>query len=233
MSQPQFDDNNIVFLVPAGNGKGKKVLKILQQDTDFLDRNDCSVVLANQDPGDFYKEDGIKSTVATNQSNPVDAIRRVSSNPDYIITCGWSTKIESETLDLPKKAALNCHSSFLPDYKGLSVYRVQWAHAEEYGGATVHHMTDNLDGGKIVCRQRFRIGLFDSPLTIMQRYTELTASLIREAILLIEAGYKGIEQDGGQYFPRISWTKTLSYGSINRIFRGIGSNKRMKVNPKK
>ncbi|RQG96181.1 formyltransferase family protein [Natrarchaeobius oligotrophus] len=223
---------SVVFLTPP-DGKGKRVLDILFRDTDFCERNDLSVVLSSSDHQEYYKKRGIEAVVTNNVANPVDAIDEVVDDPEYIVACGWPAKIDSETLNFPTKAALNCHSSYLPDYKGQSVYRVQWAHAEENGGATIHHMTEELDEGRIVCRQQFHISLFDTPFDIMQRYTELTAALVRESILLTDTGYEGRDHAGGRYYSKISWKKTIAYGIINHILRGIGLDKRLKILPQR
>lgn len=122
---------------------------------------------------------------------------------DILVSCGWGDLISSKAIAAPRVAAVNCHSSFLPDYKGGSVYQYQWANCERYGGATIHYMTERFDAGNIVSQQRFRIKLFDNPKDILYRASEFTGPLLVQALFLVLNGAKGSPQSGGRYFKRI------------------------------
>jgi len=149
---------------------------------------------------------------------------------DYLISVGWTHRVPSQSLSMPKQAALNVHSSYLPNYKGLSVHRAQWANAEKEGGVTVHQMEESFDTGAIIAQQRYKIGLFDTPLTMTYTIGELSSALLREAIFKIEHGYTGsVQSDEGDYYSLLPWPTILWYGIINHIYRALRIKKRNKV----
>jgi methionyl-tRNA formyltransferase len=232
MSAAADVDGSLVLLLQADGRKSRIVFESLCDSwvTTYLD---VRVVVADSGPVlERARRRDLPATVASTPRDPMDAIRRVESSPDYVVTCGWPYKVPPDAIDAAERAALNCHSSYLPDYRGLSVFRVQWAHAEDTGGATVHHLTESFDEGDIVCQERFHVGLFDTPLDIIFSYSQLTAVLLREAILLLEHGHEGTPQpEGGRYYSRLSWPRTLAYGIPNHLLRLVGSERRIEVDP--
>lgn len=140
---------------------------------------------------------------------PIQDVANRIGGCDYLVSAGCSHKVPTDALDVPDETALNVHSSYLPCYRGLRVHRAQRANAETTGGVTVHRMTDEFDQGKIITQQRYQIGLLDTPLAIARTIGELSASLSREAILLLEARYRGREQESGG----LLWIATMANGS--------------------
>ncbi len=141
---------------------------------------------------------------------------------DFLVSCGWAQKIHADVLDVPAVAALNCHSSFLPDYKGGSVYRHYWANCEPWTGATVHFMTEKFDAGNILAQQRIRVFDWDTPQTLLWRVSELTACLLCEAVLLASQGSKGRPQSGGRYFYPVSRWRLRAHRLYNRWISRLG-----------
>lgn len=147
--------------------------------------------------------------------------------PDFLISCGWGSKIASSVITASGIASLNCHSSYLPDYKGLSVYKHYWANIEPMMGATIHLLTDDFDTGAMVCRHPFRIFTHDTPQSLLYRASEMTAAMIPTTMFLLDSGYKGIPQKGGRYFYRISYGKLYLYRFYNRIASALGLPRRL------
>jgi|APSaa5957512622_1039677.scaffolds.fasta_scaffold10732_3 folate-dependent phosphoribosylglycinamide formyltransferase PurN len=143
-------------------------------------------------------------------------------NPDFLISCGWGAKLSAQVLAVPKIAALNCHSSFLPDYKGSSVYKHYWANCEEWMGATVHYMTNKFDEGNIVVQKRIAVLKNDTPKTMLERLSTLTAFLLREALPLSATGYQGMHQSGGRYFYKISGRRLRFHRRYNLLALRLG-----------
>lgn len=145
---------------------------------------------------------------------------------DFLASCGWGYKIPLSLIDKAKIAAINCHSSFLPDYKGASVYLAQWANCESFGGATIHFLDSGFDSGRIITQGQISIKNFDSPSDILEKASFLTAALIREALLLIEKGFEGSENIGGRYFKSCSRIRLLLHRITNITLKLFGSGKR-------
>lgn len=206
------------------------MIERLAEDCRFLSEYDLYVVFDSESglAVDTADERGTPYTVA-DPTDPTDALEGVAERIGtihYLVACGWGYRVPTESLEVPR-VALNCHSSYLPRYKGWSVYRAQWAHAERRGGVTIHEMTEEIDEGEIVTRQRFEIGLFETPLGIARTYSELTVPLLKEAIHRLETGEECVPRSGGgRYFTRIPLRHTLKHGVVNHLLRAVGSERR-------
>lgn len=223
-----------VFLIESDGLKGRTVVERFLSSVDYPDI-DLRVVVDGPEGDAVQTMDRLRIpyTVASDPAAPSDAIERVTSDADeirYLITCGWIHKIPSEARAMATDA-INCHSSYLPDYKGRSTYRPQWAHAELEGGATVHFLTEEFDEGAIICQDRFVISTWDSPLDIAYKYSDITTPLVREAMLLLSSGYEGVPHEGGRYYSVIPWPTTLAHGIVNHVSRGVGSEWRWEIEP--
>lgn len=226
----------IVFLVNSTSYKSRTSIARFAEEWDLVDTSVACVV--DSSSGKATREARSRNyptIVCTDSSEQRAAIERAAERIggcDYLVSIGWTYLVPDEALAVPVRAALNVHSSYLPAYKGLSVHRAQWANAEPTGGVTVHHMTESFDAGRIVAQQRYHVGLFDTPLAMRDTIGELSAALIREAILKVESGYEGEPQpDEGNYYSLLPWSTVLKYGLVNHLYRALGSEKRFPVPP--
>lgn len=71
-------------------------------------------------------------------------------SPDVIVSVAATQKIEGALLDVPSDAAINIHSSLLPEYRGVSPGFWNLLNDEEQTGITVHYMDEELDSGAII-----------------------------------------------------------------------------------
>jgi folate-dependent phosphoribosylglycinamide formyltransferase PurN len=213
-----YTKKSLAMLVPDKSIKGSVVVEKLSTDTFF---SEWSIFLISENS--FFEKNLIRANwVHMSYSEFLAEINR-GTEFDYVISAGWGKIIPPEIIKSANKAALNCHSSYLPDYKGTSVYRYYWAHAESYSGATVHYLTENLDKGDIVAQTKFKIYLFDTPKSILVRASEFTAILIVEAIFKVESGFNGLEQKEGRYFSKTVTRRGLYIRRVyNVVARKIG-----------
>ena len=227
-------DGVAVFLIESDELKGRTVVERFISSVDYPNVDVRVVVDA---PGgkavQVLDRIGVRYTVASDPTTPSEAIDSVTADVDeieYLIACGWVHKIPNESI-LMANYAINCHSSYLPGYKGRSAHRPQWAHAESEGGATVHFLTEEFDEGAIICQEKFTISLWDTPLDIAYKYSDITTPLIREAMLLLEKGFEGKYHTGGRYYSTVPWSTTIIYGIVNHLMRMIGLNRRWEIDP--
>jgi len=217
--------NTVIFLIEGDGFKGRRVIDILCRKTNFNNTYDIKVILdENGKAVDTIEEYDLDYIITNSPTNPVDAIQNIISEDDidFLVSCGWGYKIPKYIIEKTNYGSVNCHSSYLPDYKGLAVYRPIWAHAEKYGGATIHYLSEKFDEGNIITQRKFEIGLFDTPLGIAKKYSKLTAKLLPKALRKVKDGYKGEPNENGRYYSKISWTRTLLHGIINHLLRAIG-----------
>ncbi len=225
----------ILFLLSSNGLKSRIVLEHLLGDDWFVDKFDLGVVV-DRSEGEITQplsKSNVRYEVASSPQSPSEEVIDVfPDRPDYIISVGWSHYIPPETIELASIEALNCHGSYLPDYRGPNAYRSMWANGCGTGGASVHVLTDEFDGGRIIRREHFDIAPLDTPREIGYKASELTAGLVRESILLIESGYEGIKNEGGSYYERISWPRTIVHGAINNLARLTSVSWRWKIGPR-
>ncbi len=150
-----------------------------------------------------------------------------SEKADYLICCGWNSLLPSDIITLPKKVSLNCHSSYLPDYKGASVFKHYWSNWENQTGATVHIMDKKFDTGNIVAQKKMSLKWYYTPKTILKLVSSITADLIIEAINQIESGDYGEPQKGGRYFYKISNARHILYWFYNGLATTLGFPKKL------
>lgn len=200
-------NKTIVILIDASSFYGRTVIDRLADTDRFYDEYDVRAV-TDDTAGkavDVLHAHDIPSIPVEDVNAPNEAIESITDDGfSYLVTCGWSHKVPPDTIELPEQAAINCHPSYLPDYKGQVVHRVEWAHAEKFGGVSVHHLTEKFDEGDIITRARFRIELWDMPWDIVYKYSDLFAVLLREALLLLDQGYgETTPNEGGRYYSKI------------------------------
>ena len=101
--------------------------------------------------------------------------------------------------------AVNCHGSYLPDYRGSRAYMHYWANFSEYYGATIHYLTDKIDDGNILIRGKLQMFKDESHDSVFIRTAELCGHLLPAAILMIEKSDAGFIADGQKrYFCKMT-----------------------------
>lgn len=100
---------------------------------------------------------------------------------DYIIAVHFAYIIPKQVLDIPKIGFLNLHPSFLPFNKGW--HTPTWAILDKtIYGATLHFMSENLDGGEIVHQKKLPVEMSDTADSLYQKALQLEKIVFKEAI---------------------------------------------------
>lgn len=121
-----------------------------------------------------------------------------------LVSCGWPYKIPVDVIDV-FAAAINCHGSYLPDYRGSRAYMHYWANCSAYYGATIHRMTGEIDDGDILVRGKLQMMPDESHDAVFIRTAELCGHLLPAALLMIEHSVMGTPQTGQKrYFFKMS-----------------------------
>lgn len=128
------------------------------------------------------------------------------AEPDLIIFTGGGL-IRKNILAIPKLGVLNCHSGWLPRYRGMDV--VEWALLESKGrhprlGLSVHFMDQGVDTGPILLQKKIALEKKDTVVGIRARMLPMMVATMVSAV-------KGLRddrlkpklqnrRDGHQYF---------------------------------
>lgn len=112
------------------------------------------------------------------QENKIALLRE--ANLDYIIGIHFPTIIPDSVLKIPKVGFLNLHPAYLPYNKGW--HTPSWAIIDETPyGATLHFMSEVLDGGDIIHQKQIEILPDDTANSLYRRVLKLEEEVFVEA----------------------------------------------------
>ncbi|HEX4025472.1 MAG TPA: phosphoribosylglycinamide formyltransferase [Steroidobacteraceae bacterium] len=83
---------------------------------------------------------------------------------------------------------LNIHPSLLPKHKGLQTHRRVLEAGEREHGVSVHFVTEELDGGPVICQARLQVTPDDTEHSLAARVQRLEHRIYPEVIGLIASG---------------------------------------------
>ena len=89
-----------------------------------------------------------------------------------IILAGYMRILSSDFIHHFSGKILNIHPSLLPKFPGLNTHRKAIDAKEKYHGATVHFVTEELDGGPIISQEIVEIDLIDTEYSLSQKVLE-------------------------------------------------------------
>ena len=210
----------VLLAAPNGYKAGKVIEKLLEDN--FFNPKNCIVVT--------IKKEGTLVTICETNNIKVISVDRDKLEKelseytfDFLISCGWNYKIPDKVIGMASIASINCHSSYLPDYKGASAYKHAWANAESFTGTTIHLLSSDFDGGNIVEQAKIKIGLFDTPKLLIRKIAEKTAVLLPKAISKLENSDFGMSQKDlkGRYFYKTPNYKFFLLRTVNILLKPL------------
>ncbi|GHU31321.1 phosphoribosylglycinamide formyltransferase [Bacilli bacterium] len=131
----------------------------------------------------------IKTTIVSKKqfSNPSDQILKLLNENKIalVVLAGYLGILNGCILDEYKNKIINIHPALLPKFGGVGMYghhvheAVINAH-ESVSGCSVHYVTANIDGGKIILQKQVPVLPNDTPGTLAARV------LIQEHLALVQ-----------------------------------------------
>jgi methionyl-tRNA formyltransferase len=114
---------------------------------------------------------------------------------DVFVVVAYGQILPAPVLALPPLGCWNGHGSLLPRWRGAAP--IQWALLEGDGqsGVGIMAMEEGLDTGAVLLERALAIGLRDNAEAVALALAQLTASLMLEALVAIEAGGPGPEAE--------------------------------------
>lgn len=95
-----------------------------------------------------------------------DVIEDVAGDVALVVLAGFMQILSPNFIQRFKNKILNIHPSLLPRYRGLDTHRRVLEAGDEYHGATVHVVTEELDNGPILAQDHFRVRSNDNVRTL-------------------------------------------------------------------
>ena len=98
----------------------------------------------------FYLDPGPFKTKFSPEQESLWAHTLLSHQVDLVVLAGFMRVIKEPLLNSFKNKIINIHPSLLPKFPGLDGIGQTWRSGELAGGCTVHWVTAEVDGGKIL-----------------------------------------------------------------------------------
>ncbi|MDY7021578.1 MAG: methionyl-tRNA formyltransferase [Cyanobacteriota bacterium] len=151
---------------------------------------------------------------------------------DAFVVVAYGQILSPEILQMPRLGCINGHGSILPQYRGAAP--IQWClyNGESETGITTMLMDAGMDTGPMLLKQAIAIGLLDHAIDLAERLSQLTADILIETLIQLNAGQlQPIPQDDTQatYAPLIKpedytldWSKSAL--ALHNQIRGFFPN---------
>ena len=176
--------------------------------------------LKNQSSSIYCHENGIPYFVIHETELDVLLPPLQSMEFEYVVVNGWPAKLPPGIAALAKKEAMNCHSSYLPDYRGGNITYAPLINKEKSSGISVHVLTDRLDSGPIIAQSRFNIEKKESVKSLTFKRSKFVGEVLIKAIKNVEQRVPYKENPPSIFWRRQSYASYLLYRTVNAL-RGV------------
>ncbi len=105
---------------------------------------------------------------------------------DVVVLAGWMRIVTKDLIDAFPDRIINVHPSLLPKYKGLHAVEQAMEAGEEFTGATVHYVTEELDGGPIIIQSKVPILKEDDVKSLTKAIQRREYAILPEAIKYVK-----------------------------------------------
>lgn len=115
--------------------------------------------------------------------------------PELIVLAGFMRRLTSKFVSHFQGKLINIHPSLLPKYPGLHTHEKALNHGDQWHGASIHFVTDKVDGGPLICQKRLLILSDDNANTLKQRVQQLEHQLYPMVLDWFAHGRLRLEED--------------------------------------
>jgi phosphoribosylglycinamide formyltransferase 1 len=124
--------------------------------------------------------------------------------PNFVALAGFMRILGSEFVQRHRGRLLNIHPSLLPKYPGLNTHARALAAGDRWHGASVHFVTEAVDGGPVILQGRVAVKAGDSADTLAERVMrEVEQVIYPEVLAWACAGRLRMQGDAVQLDGRI------------------------------
>ncbi|MDA9029347.1 phosphoribosylglycinamide formyltransferase [Candidatus Pseudothioglobus singularis] len=89
-----------------------------------------------------------------------------------IVLAGYMRILSSDFINRFMGKILNIHPSLLPKFPGLNTHKRALTAEEKYHGASVHFVTEELDGGPVISQEIVEVDSQDTEYSLAQKVLE-------------------------------------------------------------
>ena len=123
--------------------------------------------------------------------------------PDIVALAGFMRVLGDDFVRRYRGRLLNIHPSLLPKYTGLHTHRRALEARDAEHGASVHFVTEELDGGPVAIQGRFSVRPQDNEQTLAERVmNEVELKIYPQAVAWVARGELRLADDGVHFRGR-------------------------------
>ena len=105
-----------------------------------------------------------------------------SAEPDVIVLAGFMRILTPVFIDRFLGKLVNIHPSLLPKYTGLNTHQRAIDAGDSEAGATVHYVTNELDGGPAILQARVSVEATDTAESLASKVLTVEHRIFPEAV---------------------------------------------------
>ena len=144
----------------------------------------------------------------------LDALR-----PDVVALAGFMRVLGEAFIRRFHGRLVNIHPSLLPKYRGLHTHRRVLEAGDTEHGASVHYVTEQLDGGPVAIQGRFSVRPQDNEQTLAERVMrDIELKIFPQALAWMARGELGLV-DGVVRFRGAPLAAPLTLADLEPEFR--------------
>jgi len=103
-------------------------------------------------------------------------------HPDLVILAGFMRILSPSIAKHFRGRMLNIHPSLLPKYPGLHTHQRALEAGDNEHGTSIHFVTEELDGGPLICQKRFPIESEDTADSLFDKVQKCEHQMYPEVI---------------------------------------------------
>lgn len=180
---------NVVILI---SGRGSNMEVFLEASRQGMLDGTIVRVISNRPDAqgiDTAKRRGIATAVIDHETfdtreafDAALAAEVASADPDVVVLAGFMRILTPVFIDRFLGKLVNIHPSLLPKYAGLNTHQRAIDAGDAEAGATVHYVTNELDGGPAILQARVKIDDLDTAETLASKVLEVEHRIFPEAV---------------------------------------------------
>ncbi len=109
-------------------------------------------------------------------------------NPKAVLLAGFMRKLGSDFVKHYHGRMINIHPSLLPKYPGLNTHKRVLKEGDKEHGVSIHFVTEEVDGGPVICQARLRVAPDDTEETLKQRIHKLEHTAYPQVLQWLSSG---------------------------------------------
>lgn len=144
------------------------------------------------------KDAGIKAECIKDDQLLIQRLKE--EKVDLIVLAGYLAIISDELIKLYHHRIMNIHPSLIPSfcgpgYYGIHVHEHAFARGVKVSGATVHFVSEVVDGGPIILQEAIDVSSASSPENMQQMVLQIEHRLLPKAVKLYCEGKIKVENE--------------------------------------